>query len=144
MKEGQMKRLAVSVLAVISCFGIGCGKETPATAEARSFYREMILQTNECADKLVQVKDSKAAAETLNTYIEAQKKLIEKGRELRMKYPKINLHEDPALKEYEQALEEASKSMTAAVTDAMKKYLAKEEFRKALDRFDEIAGEAEK
>ena len=90
-----MKRLAVSVLAVISCFGVGCGKETPATAEARSFDREMILQTNECADKLVQVKDSKAAAETLNTYIEAQKKLIEKGRELRMKYRYLDLRRAP-------------------------------------------------
>ena len=138
-----MKRQMMLILAVILC-AAGCGKESPATSEARSFYREMIQQTNEYANKLAQVKDSKAAAETLGKYIEVQKKLIEKGRELRMKYPKINLHEDPALKEYETALEDASKNMTAAVTDAMSKYLSKDEFRKALSRFDEIAGEAEK
>ena len=122
----------------------GCSKESPALTDARKFYREMIQQTNEYADRLAQERDSKSAAETLNRYIDGQKKLIEKGRELRMKYPKINLHDDPALKEYETALEEASKNLTVAVTDAMKKYLSKEEFRKAMSRFDEIAGEAEK
>ena len=136
----------LSVIAFLLLLGtvFGCSKESPALADARKFYREMIQQTNEYADRLAQEKDAKAAAETLNRYIDGQKKLIEKGRELRMKYPKISLHDDPALKEYETALEEASKNLTVAITDAMKKYLSKDEFRKAMSRFDEIAGEAEK
>lgn len=138
------KTAAVLILSLLIGTVSGCSRETPALTDARKFYREMIQQTNEYADKLAQVKDSKAAAETLEKYIDVQKKLIEKGRELRIKYPKIRLHDDPALKEYETALEEASKNLTVAVTDAMKKYLSKEEFRRALSRFDEIAGEAEK
>jgi hypothetical protein len=133
------------ILVLCAFFTIaGCEKENQGVTDARKFYREMILQTNEYADKLGTVKDSQAAADILTKYIEKQKQLIEKGRDLRNKYPRLRLHDDPALKEYETALEDATRNFTDSVTEAMAKYLNKEEFRKALAKFDEIADESVK
>ena len=145
MKEDWyfMKKTMTMLLVLCAAAAVaGCEKENQGVSDARKFYREMILQTNEYADKLGTVKDSKSAAEILTMYIDAQKQLIEKGRDLRRKYPQLRLHDEPALKEYETALEDATRNLTDSVTEAMAKYLNKDEFRKALSKFDEIAEES--
>ena len=139
----MMKKLSAALIALL-VLSAGCGKESPSVNETKAFYKDMITLTDEAAVRLRDVKDSKDAAAIVSEYVDAQKVLIRKGKALKEKYPDLSLHDDPALKEYERSLEEATKRLTVSVTGAMKKYSAVKEFAAALKRFDEIASEAEK
>lgn len=119
------------------CFG-GCGKGG-SVPEGRDFYRDMIAQTNEYADKLEKVKDAASATEIINSYAEARKKLYDRGRELREKYPQLKFRDDPELKEYESALEDAVKKLSIIMSDTVKKYISVNEFRNALKKLNDTA-----
>jgi hypothetical protein len=139
-----MKKIIIAVFVCCTVMILCCNRESPSATDAKVFYKEMISVTNEYADKLNDVKDSKSAASAISEYVDAQKKLIKKGRALKEKYPELALHDDPALKEYERSLEDSTKRLTVSISSAMKKFKAVEEFSKALQKFDEIEKEAEK
>ena len=132
--------ICISVL----LFAAGCEKKVPLAAEMGDFYKEMIQTTNGYADRLDAVKDSKEASRVLREYVDDQKVMIEKGKKMREKYPDFKFHDDPALKEYEKSLEDATIHFASSMSGAVKKYMANNEFRQAFTRFQEIAREAEK
>ncbi|MGL4370088.1 MAG: hypothetical protein ACRCUT_10520 [Spirochaetota bacterium] len=140
-----MKKVIYAIICCVFVFSAaGCEKKVPISGEIKDFYKEMIQTTNSYADRLNAVKNGKEASSIVKEYIDAQKKLIGKGREISKKYPEFKFRDDPALKEYEKSLEQATIHFTESMSAAVKKYMAENEFREALSRFKEIEKEAEK
>jgi len=144
-KRIKMKKyIVLIVIAGVISAAVVCTKKKPVADEVSSFYNEMITTTNTYADKLETVKDSAEASKIVSEYVDSQKKLIEKGRDIQKKYPELDLHSDPALQEYEKSLENATKHFTISITSAIKKYMSVKEFKEALTRLKEIEQETEK
>ena len=140
-----MKKYIVSLLLLGLFFtAVLCTKKKPVADEVSSFYQEMILTTNSYADKLEAVKDSAEASKIISEYVDRQKILIEKGRLIKSKYPELDLHSDPALKEYEKSLENATKHFTISISSAIRKYISVTEFKESMSRLKEIDKESQK
>lgn len=140
-----MKKYIVSFLILgLILTVVVCAKKKPVAEDVSSFYNEMIVTTNTYADKLESVKDSAEASKIISEYVDHQKILIEKGRAIQQNHPELDLHNDPALQEYEKSLEDATKHFTVSFTSAIKKYTSAKEFKEAMFRMKEIEKEAGK
>ena len=125
-------RIAIVAFITVPLF-LSCGRNKEAVDELGKYYNEMIEIADSSAGQLDTAQDGKEASRIIETFIEKRDDLFEKGKTLSGKYP--DMENDPALKEYEMALDRSMKRFAKSLERAVDKYRGVKEFKKAVKGF---------
>jgi hypothetical protein len=132
----RLRKISVRIVTVavltIPLF-LSCGRNKEAVDELGKYYKEMIEIADSSTEKLDTARNGKEASKMVEKFIEKRDMLFEKGKALSGKYP--DMENDPALREYETALDRSMKRFAKSLERAVDKYRGVKEFKKAVKGF---------
>jgi hypothetical protein len=135
-------KAALFVIASMTLGIFACAQDQKGLDEMKVYYREMIDLGKEYSRKLDQSKSGKEASDVVIRFIENRNRILEKGNELKKKYPDFQQNE--ALREYESSLEDAMTGLTGSINVAIEKYKSVKEFKDAIKKLRTPADVEEK